>query len=69
MCVYVCVRMEVFGSSAESAFALFSGGNQETKRTGWVNNGVKNPESVSDHMHRMAIISFLVGGDESDRSK
>eukprot|EP00275_Glaucocystis_incrassata_P001562 EC123335.1.p1 GENE.EC123335.1~~EC123335.1.p1 ORF type:complete len:192 (+),score=31.90 EC123335.1:74-649(+) len=30
-----------------------------TKRTGWVNHNVKLPESVSDHMYRMAIIGFL----------
>ena len=27
-----------------------------TKRTGWVNSDVKNPESIADHMYRMAIM-------------
>jgi putative hydrolase of HD superfamily len=34
---------------------------QTTKRTGWVNSGVKLPESISDHMHRMSVISLLLG--------
>uniref|UniRef100_A0A5S6Q6T4 5'-deoxynucleotidase HDDC2 n=1 Tax=Trichuris muris TaxID=70415 RepID=A0A5S6Q6T4_TRIMR len=29
-------------------------------RTGWVNNGVKNPESVAGHMYRMAMLVFCV---------
>ena len=28
-------------------------------RTGWVNHDVKNPETVSGHMYRMALMSFL----------
>ncbi|KAK7084706.1 HD domain-containing protein 2 [Halocaridina rubra] len=34
------------------------------KRTGWVNRNVRDPETVSGHMYRMAIISFLL--DEKD---
>ena len=30
------------------------------KRTGWVDNNVKEPESVADHMYRMAIMTFLL---------
>lgn len=30
------------------------------KRTGWVLRQVNEPESVSDHMYRMATLSFLV---------
>ncbi|HWA52340.1 MAG TPA: HD domain-containing protein [Patescibacteria group bacterium] len=29
-------------------------------RTGWVKKGVKNPESVSDHSYRVAVIAMLV---------
>lgn len=29
------------------------------KRTGWVNNGVHLPESISDHMYRMAVAAVL----------
>lgn len=31
-----------------------------TKRAGWVYHGVPSPESVSDHMYRMAIMCFLL---------
>ncbi|CAD5110901.1 unnamed protein product [Dimorphilus gyrociliatus] len=30
------------------------------KRTGWVNAGVKDPETVSGHMYRMAMLSFII---------
>ncbi|KAG7158908.1 HD domain-containing protein 2-like, partial [Homarus americanus] len=34
------------------------------KRTGWVLSNVNEPETISGHMYRMAIISFLL--DEND---
>ncbi|KAJ8020874.1 HD domain-containing protein 2 [Holothuria leucospilota] len=34
---------------------------QDTKRTGWVERGVKDPESVADHMYRMAVMTMLIG--------
>ena len=37
---------------------------QKLKRTGWVNNKVALPESVADHMYRMAMCCMLV--DESN---
>ncbi|EPZ33402.1 hypothetical protein ROZALSC1DRAFT_27731 [Rozella allomycis CSF55] len=36
------------------------------KRTGWVRKGVPNPESIADHMHRMAIIAMLFEQDRRD---
>ena len=30
------------------------------KRTGWIDNNVKEPESVADHMYRMAMMTFLL---------
>ncbi|KAN0019006.1 hypothetical protein ACTFIU_002208 [Dictyostelium citrinum] len=47
------------------------------KRTGWVNHGIELPESVSDHMYRMAMMGMcldkkeLVGldGKEIDKIK
>eukprot|EP00927_Polykrikos_kofoidii_P012651 TRINITY_DN15476_c0_g1_i1.p1 TRINITY_DN15476_c0_g1~~TRINITY_DN15476_c0_g1_i1.p1 ORF type:complete len:237 (-),score=50.95 TRINITY_DN15476_c0_g1_i1:235-945(-) len=43
---------------------------KEVKRTGWVRTGVKDPESVADHMYRMALMSFLLGKQEGvDSSK
>ena len=34
------------------------------KRTGWVRNDVKSPESIADHMYRMAILSLLSEEDQ-----
>lgn len=33
---------------------------QSTPRTGWVRRGIKKPESIADHMYRMATMAFLV---------
>ena len=33
---------------------------KNTPRAGWVKRGVEGPESVSDHMWRMAIICLLL---------
>jgi putative hydrolase of HD superfamily len=30
-----------------------------TRRTGWINYGVRDPESISDHMYRMGVICML----------
>ncbi|PVD31926.1 hypothetical protein C0Q70_07352 [Pomacea canaliculata] len=32
---------------------------QRVQRTGWVRKGVKRPESVADHMYRMAMMAML----------
>ncbi|KAI8909711.1 HD domain-containing protein [Gorgonomyces haynaldii] len=42
---------------------------KKTKRTGWVNHGIHMPESISDHMHRMAIIAFLIQDTSLNRDK
>lgn len=39
---------------------------QTTPRTGWVKRGVKNPESIADHMYRMGVMSLLVQGTGYD---
>ena len=31
------------------------------KRTGWVNTGIKNPESVADHSYRLAVLCMVLG--------
>lgn len=33
---------------------------QRTKRTGWVNHGVKPAESIADHMYRMSVMALLI---------
>ncbi|KAF3337339.1 HD domain containing protein isoform X1 [Carex littledalei] len=30
-----------------------------TKRKGWINQGIKGPESIADHMYRMAIMTLI----------
>lgn len=34
------------------------------KRTGWVRQGINLPESIADHMYRMAMLSLLSEEDE-----
>ena len=34
------------------------------KRTGWVREGVQGPESIADHMYRMAMLSLLSEEDD-----
>lgn len=42
-------------------FAQIVGKLKTTKRTGWVNAGIKNPESVADHSFRLAVLSMILG--------
>ncbi|KAF5316330.1 hypothetical protein D9619_006498 [Psilocybe cf. subviscida] len=39
------------------------------KRTGWVDNKIPNPESISDHMYRMALLSMISDDPNLDVSK
>lgn len=50
-------------------FMSIIGRLKTTKRTGWVYNNVKQPESVSDHMYRMSILAFLVEDPTVDKNK
>ncbi|XP_010904602.1 uncharacterized protein [Elaeis guineensis] len=41
-----------------------------TKRTGWVRRGIRDPESVADHMYRMGVMALIAGdipGVDQDR--
>ncbi|KAG0344053.1 HD domain-containing protein 2 [Podila humilis] len=44
---------------------------KRTKRTGWVNHGIKPAESIADHMYRMGIMTLLIdektAGVDKDR--
>lgn len=43
---------------------------KKTKRTGWIQNEIPNPESVSDHMYRMALMALFLSEDSDiDRDK
>ncbi|KAJ7261851.1 HD domain-containing protein [Mycena rebaudengoi] len=39
------------------------------KRTGWVDNNIPNPESISDHMYRMAVLAMCSSDQSLDISK
>ncbi|RUS26573.1 hypothetical protein BC938DRAFT_470589 [Jimgerdemannia flammicorona] len=45
-----------------------SGFSQRTKRTGWVDHGVKGSESIADHMHRMGVMAMLIDDKSLDIS-
>ncbi|KAM7487568.1 hypothetical protein LguiB_025052 [Lonicera macranthoides] len=32
-----------------------------TKRKGWINHGIKGPESIADHMYRMSLMALIAG--------
>ena len=46
---------------------------QHLRRTGWVNNDVKDPETVAGHMYRMAMMCMVFGTQDTaqqvDREK
>ncbi|KAI6126177.1 HD domain-containing protein [Pisolithus croceorrhizus] len=39
------------------------------KRTGWINRNIPNPESIADHMYRMAILAMCTSDPSLDISK
>ncbi|ETV98813.1 hypothetical protein H310_08318 [Aphanomyces invadans] len=59
--------MTTRGITATSAveFLRICGQLKRLKRTGWVNHKVNGPESVADHMYRMAMCTLLLDGDSS----
>lgn len=38
-------------------------------RTGWVDHGIPNPETISDHMYRMSIMAMCIPNEKIDISK
>jgi putative hydrolase of HD superfamily len=43
---------------------------KSTKRSGWIRSQIKDPESIADHMYRMALLAFMIpANDQIDRSK
>ncbi|CAM9386730.1 unnamed protein product, partial [Chrysoparadoxa australica] len=39
------------------------------KRTGWVRSGVQGPESVADHMYRMAMMAMMITDPSLDKAR
>ncbi|CEL99190.1 unnamed protein product [Vitrella brassicaformis CCMP3155] len=50
-------------------FLQICGKLKRVKRTGWVRAGVEQPESVAEHMYRMAMACFLLPTATADRNK
>ncbi|KAK4528128.1 hypothetical protein GAYE_SCF51G6062 [Galdieria yellowstonensis] len=50
-------------------FFFLCGKLKETKRKGWIDHHVRQPESVSDHMYRMALICFCLAPSHLNREK
>ncbi|KAG9292801.1 hypothetical protein G9A89_006362 [Geosiphon pyriformis] len=42
---------------------------KRTKRTGWLNHNIANPESIGDHMHRMSILALLCNDESLNRER
>jgi len=63
------MNTRIAGASSTLEFLFVCGRLKTEKRTGWVNHHVKLPESISDHMYRMSIISFLVKDPTIDKEK
>ncbi|KAI9207387.1 HD domain-containing protein [Polychytrium aggregatum] len=40
-----------------------------TKRTGWIEHKIANPESIADHMHRMGVMAMLLNDPAVDRNR
>ncbi|KAJ1921738.1 hypothetical protein H4219_000471 [Mycoemilia scoparia] len=50
-------------------FLLLVENLKRTKRTGWVNSGINQPESIADHMYRMSIMTMLIDDPSLDKNK
>ncbi|KAF7808959.1 HD domain-containing protein 2 [Senna tora] len=51
-----------FSSSPSSSvidFLTLCNRLKTTKRKGWINHGIKGPESIADHMYRMALMALI----------
>uniref|UniRef100_A0A3Q3XC36 HD domain-containing protein n=1 Tax=Mola mola TaxID=94237 RepID=A0A3Q3XC36_MOLML len=57
------------GMSNMLQFMKFIGQLKRLPRTGWVYRNVKNPESVSDHMYRMAMMSLTITDPTVDKDR
>ncbi|XP_030054347.1 5'-deoxynucleotidase HDDC2 [Microcaecilia unicolor] len=50
-------------------FLKLVGQLKRVPRTGWVYRKIENPESVSDHMYRMAVMAFLVKDQQLNKDR
>ncbi|KAD2804315.1 hypothetical protein E3N88_37692 [Mikania micrantha] len=52
---------EPASSSSSIDFLTLCHSLKTTKRKGWVNHEIKGPESIADHMYRMALMALIAG--------
>ncbi|CAG8632852.1 7350_t:CDS:2 [Paraglomus occultum] len=50
-------------------FLHFCENLKKTKRTGWIDSKISLPESIADHMHRMAVIALLLNDPSVDKDR
>ncbi|KAJ8774622.1 hypothetical protein K2173_017068 [Erythroxylum novogranatense] len=55
------LRSHVSSSSSAIDFLTLCHRLKTTKRKGWINHGIKGPESIADHMYRMALMALIAG--------
>ncbi|XP_059447685.1 uncharacterized protein LOC132179073 [Corylus avellana] len=48
-------------SSSAIDFLTLCHSLKTTKRKGWINHGIKGPESIADHMYRMSLMALIAG--------
>jgi putative hydrolases of HD superfamily len=41
-------------------FSLIAGKLKSLRRTGWIQSGIKDPESVADHSYRLALLAMVL---------
>ncbi|XP_073131521.1 5'-deoxynucleotidase hdd1-like [Henckelia pumila] len=51
---------EVASPSSAIDFLTLCHRLKSTKRKGWINHGIRGPESIADHMYRMALMALIV---------
>ncbi|KAJ6891257.1 hypothetical protein NC651_024681 [Populus alba x Populus x berolinensis] len=58
-------------SSASSAidFPTLCHRLKTTKQKGWINHGIKGPESIADHMYSMSLMALIADGRFSSLGK
>ncbi|CCW68923.1 unnamed protein product [Phytomonas sp. Hart1] len=57
------------GAQEAISFLQTIGRLKDTPRTGWVENGIANAESVGDHMYRMALMCMMCPDPSLDKTR
>uniref|UniRef100_A0A2K5HUP4 HD domain-containing protein n=2 Tax=Colobinae TaxID=9569 RepID=A0A2K5HUP4_COLAP len=57
------------GARSLLQFLRLVGQLKRVPRTGWVYRNVQRPESVSDHMYRMAVMAMVIKDDHLNKDR